>query len=131
MNPSHYSKQFPAPTYSANGTHFLIEIEGVQREILSSQKLLRSALHNAAQAGNATLVDEIWHSYTPEGVSGVLLVAESHLSIHTWPEKNYAAIDFYTCGTAPDIASITEVLQQALQTTSIRTQTIQRGPKLK
>ena len=56
------------------------------------------ALLEAAKAGQATVVDSRIHEFSPQGVTGILLLTESHLSIHTWPEKAYAAIDFYTCG---------------------------------
>jgi len=59
---------------------------------------LRSLMRRAAQAAGATVVGEAFHRYTPHGVTGVLLLEESHFSVHTWPEAAYAALDFYTCG---------------------------------
>lgn len=52
----------------------------------------------AAKAAGATVVGSVFHPFTPQGLSGVVVVEESHLSIHTWPERGYAAVDFYTCG---------------------------------
>lgn len=52
----------------------------------------------AAKAANATIVDVSFHEFNPFGISGMVIIAESHLSIHTWPEYNYAAVDIFTCG---------------------------------
>jgi S-adenosylmethionine decarboxylase len=56
----------------------------------------------AARAANATILQSSFHRFEPQGVSGTVILAESHLSIHTWPEKQYAAMDFYTCGDHTD-----------------------------
>ena len=55
-------------------------------------------MRDAAIAAGATVVGEAFHSYVPHGVTGVLVIEESHFSVHTWPEAGYAALDFYTCG---------------------------------
>jgi len=59
-------------------------------------------LVEAARQANATVVTSTFHHFYPQGVSGVVVVSESHLAIHTWPEKGYAALDIYTCGDTTD-----------------------------
>jgi S-adenosylmethionine decarboxylase len=67
-------------------------------EILKSLEKVRNALVSAAKEAKATIVDISFHEFNPFGISGVVVIAESHLTIHTWPEYNYAAVDIFTCG---------------------------------
>lgn len=80
------------------GRHLLMEYQGCDREILNDAAQLKEWMIKAAIASNATVVADVFHSFSPCGTSGVLVLQESHLSIHTWPENGYAAMDFYTCG---------------------------------
>ncbi len=82
------------------GTHLLVEYHGCDNALLNNLDALKNALTEAAQAAGATVVDTLFHRFCPQGSSGVVVIEESHLSIHTWPERGYAAIDFYTCGDA-------------------------------
>ena len=59
---------------------------------------VQDAMLKAAKAADATIIDSIFHLFKPHGVSGVVVIAESHFAIHTWPEHNYASVDLYTCG---------------------------------
>jgi S-adenosylmethionine decarboxylase proenzyme len=65
---------------------------------LNDLDFVRAALQNAAHAIGATVVQTVLHRFSPQGVSGVVVIAESHLAIHTWPEHGYAAVDLFTCG---------------------------------
>ena len=78
--------------------HLLVELHECAAERLNDVAALRALMHHAAQAAAATVVGEAFHRYAPQGVTGVLLLEESHFSVHTWPEAGYAALDFYTCG---------------------------------
>jgi S-adenosylmethionine decarboxylase len=91
----------------ALGTHLLIELRECNPEILKSLEKVRNALVSAAREAKATIVDISFHEFNPFGVSGVVVIAESHLTIHTWPEYNYAAIDIFTCGDIikPEVAA--------------------------
>lgn len=82
----------------ALGRHLLVELHGCQPELLKRVDLVRDILVGAARACGATIVDVAFHEFNPFGVSGVVVIAESHLSIHTWPEYRYAAVDVFTCG---------------------------------
>lgn len=80
------------------GHHLLVEYHGCDNDILDDAERIERMMRNAAEAAQATVVTATFHRFAPQGVSGVVVIAESHLSIHTWPEYGYAAVDFYTCG---------------------------------
>lgn len=81
-----------------SGRHLLAEYYACEKAILNDAVQLEQLLVLAAQAAGATVVQTVFHRFSPQGISGVVVVQESHLSIHTWPEHGYAAVDFYTCG---------------------------------
>ena len=81
-----------------NSKHFLLELYRCDYEKLNDESFLRWTLHNAAKLANATVLNLISNKFEPQGVTAIALLAESHLSIHTWPELNYSAIDIFTCG---------------------------------
>jgi S-adenosylmethionine decarboxylase len=84
-----------------------VELRECNPEILKSLEKVRNALVSAAKEAKATIVDVSFHEFNPFGVSGVVVIAESHLTIHTWPEYDYAAIDIFTCGDIikPEVAA--------------------------
>ena len=108
------------------GKHIIMDASGCNPEILNNLEVLKQILKDAAQRANATVLDVAFHHFTPQGVSGVVVISESHLSIHTWPEYGYAALDFYTCGDAdPKLAC--EYVAEKLGATHIHTTEILRG----
>jgi S-adenosylmethionine decarboxylase len=109
------------------GVHVLLDLGGCPRELLADREGLRLSLHRAAREAGATIVGEAFHAFTPTGVSGVLLIAESHLSIHTWPERGEAALDVYTCGEGFDAESAADRLVVALGATEVRRRSVRRG----
>lgn len=82
----------------ALGTHLLVELRECNANILSNLKEVENVLINAAKLAGATIVEVAFHEFNPCGISGMVIIAESHLSIHTWPEYEYAAVDIFTCG---------------------------------
>jgi S-adenosylmethionine decarboxylase len=82
----------------ALGRHLLIELHGCNPELLKKVDVVKEILVSAAKACKATIVHTSFHEFNPFGVSGVVVIAESHFSIHTWPEYRYAAVDIFTCG---------------------------------
>jgi S-adenosylmethionine decarboxylase proenzyme len=80
------------------GRHLLVEYRGCDAGLLNDRTLIENVMRQAVVVAGATEVGSIFRNFTPQGVSGVVVVEESHLSIHTWPEYRYAAVDFYTCG---------------------------------
>ncbi|MBI4351203.1 MAG: adenosylmethionine decarboxylase [Elusimicrobia bacterium] len=82
----------------ALGRHLILELYGCSAAALSSVPEVQAAMLKAAGAAGATVIDSIFHHFKPHGVSGVVVIAESHFAIHTWPEHRYAAVDLFTCG---------------------------------
>jgi S-adenosylmethionine decarboxylase len=96
----------------ALGYHYLIELYDCDAEILKDLSLIKEIFQRSIQIAGATEIDNLFHQFSPQGVSGVILISESHFSIHTWPEYNYAAVDFFTCN--PNLA-IHEAYEQIVQ----------------
>ncbi len=84
-----------------------MELEGCDRSVLNNVDALREALLTAANVAGATVLGDSFHRFSPHGISGVVVIAESHLFVHTWPEYGYAAADIFTCGTSvkPEVAA--------------------------
>uniref|UniRef100_A0A7C4EPR2 S-adenosylmethionine decarboxylase proenzyme n=1 Tax=Thermodesulfovibrio aggregans TaxID=86166 RepID=A0A7C4EPR2_9BACT len=91
----------------ALGTHLLIELKDCNPKILEDLESVQTILVNAAKKANATIINVNFHKFSPFGVSGVVVIAESHLAIHTWPEYKFAAVDVFTCGDTikPEVAA--------------------------
>ena len=90
----------------ALGTHLLVELRCCSSKLLNDLKKVEEILVAAAREANATVIESRFHKFSPFGISGVVVIAESHLTIHTWPEYGYAAVDVFTCGEVlkPEIA---------------------------
>lgn len=84
------------------GRHVLAEIYGCDFEILNDIKKVEEIMVNAALEAGAEVRECVFHKFSPQGVSGVVVISESHLAIHTWPELGYAAVDVFTCGEKVD-----------------------------
>ena len=91
---------------NALGRHLLLELFDCDTESINNLEAVKSSLIEAAKRAQATIVDVVFHEFNPFGISGVVVIAESHLSIHTWPEYRYAAVDVFSCGEVlqPEIA---------------------------
>ena len=111
----------------ALGTHILCELSGCDEQTLTDVEGVEEILKAAAIKANATVLETAFHRFQPHGVSGVVVIAESHLSIHTWPETGYAAMDFYTCGDHTNPWAACEYAAQMLGARSMRTTEVKRG----
>ncbi len=80
------------------GRHCILELYQCNHEKLNDEAFIRTTITSSAKIAGATLINLVTHSFKPQGVTGLALLAESHISIHTWPEIGYAAIDVFTCG---------------------------------
>ncbi|HIH72054.1 MAG: S-adenosylmethionine decarboxylase proenzyme [Thermococcales archaeon 44_46] len=80
------------------GMHVVLDLYECDPQILDDIEKIEEILTKAAEVANATIIDKRFHKFSPQGVSGVVVVSESHIAIHTWPEHGYAAVDVYTCG---------------------------------
>ena len=106
--------------------HFLVELFGCDAQLLDDAQALRALLCSAAEAAGARVVAEVFHPFAPHGVTGVVVIEESHLSIHTWPETGYAAVDFYTCGDARPEHAI-ELISGKLRASRVEVLAVARG----
>tara|TARA_R100001510_G_C7548228_1_gene133036 strand:- start:14 stop:340 length:327 start_codon:yes stop_codon:yes gene_type:complete len=94
------------------GKHYLLNIYGCNFDVLNNENYLRNLIKLAAETTGATVIDTISKKFSPHGVTALCLLSESHISIHTWPEKGAAAIDIFTCGDAePKIGCDVIILQ--------------------
>ncbi len=106
---------------NALGRHLLIELFDCDTHVINNLEMVKGTLVEAARRAQATIVDVVFHEFNPFGISGVVVIAESHLSIHTWPEYRYAAVDIFSCGEVlqPEIAANYMVEQFAAERTSV------------
>jgi len=95
------------------GRHILVEFYGCSIEILNDVPRIESSMLEAAKEAGATIINSVFHHFSPFGVSGVVVIQESHLAIHTWPEYRYAAVDLFTCGYTVNPWTSYEILKQA------------------
>jgi S-adenosylmethionine decarboxylase len=88
------------------GRHLIAELFDCPQHLLQDVDVVQEILVSAAKVSGATIVQLVFHEFSPFGVSGVVVIAESHITVHTWPEHRFAAVDVFTCGGAmePDIA---------------------------
>ena len=112
---------------NALGKQILAEYYNCDRELLNSTALIEKYMNNAALEAGATIVTSAFHTFNPFGVSGVIVIAESHLSIHTWPEYGYAAVDIFTCGDIVDPWKAFDFLRDRLQSSHFSTMEMKRG----
>lgn len=108
------------------GKQLVLELYECPLEIIDNQHIVEQALLATAAAIQATVVDIVFHKFSPQGVSGVVVIMESHIAIHTWPEHGYAAVDIFTCGDM-DLSPGVEVIRTLLQAGRVEEQLIFRG----
>lgn len=113
----------------ALGRHLLVEYRNCDRGTLNDIHRIEQLMRRAAREAGATVVATVFHPFSPQGITGVVVVEESHLSIHTWPEHGYAAVDFYTCGDChPERAH--EFLRLELRAEQAEVMVVERGREL-
>ena len=113
---------------SHQSKHLLLELYRCDYEKLNDESFLRCTLNRAAKFANATVLNLISNKFEPQGVTAIALLAESHISIHTWPESNYSAVDIFTCGQnmLPELAS--QYLIEALKAEEHSLRVLERNP---
>ena len=109
------------------GTHLLLELNECNAALLDDMALVKQALLDAAEEAGATVVGEVFHKFSPVGVTGIVCIAESHISIHTWPEHAYAAADIFTCGQNFKPMDAAHLIAEGLQAQHCNVMEIKRG----
>jgi len=112
---------------NALGRHILAEYYNCDISALDNTTFLEKSMRDAVEASGATIIDAKFHQFSPYGVSGVIVIAESHMAIHTWPEYGYAAIDFFTCGDRVDPWKAFDHMNHTLKPINYSTKEIKRG----
>lgn len=109
------------------GNHLIVEMYDCDPAIINDVELVESAMKQAVKISGARMVQSVVHRFNPHGVSGVIVIEESHFSVHTWPEYGYCALDIFTCGTEVDYYSALDSLKEAFQSNHISVSEIKRG----
>jgi len=100
------------------GRHCIYELQGGDPHLLDDEDFIKDAMKQAAEASGATLLGMVSHKFEPQGVTAVALLSESHISIHSWPEHGYAAVDAFTCGEHTNPEAACRSLRESLKATS-------------
>ena len=113
-----------------HSNHFLLELYRCDYEKLNDESYLRCILNRASKLANATVLNLISNKFEPQGVTAIALLAESHISIHTWPESNYSAVDIFTCGQNMMPEQSSQYLIESLMAKEHSLRVIERNPPL-
>lgn len=111
----------------ALGRQILVEFYDCNSEKINDVEFIESAFLKAIRVSGATIISHNFHKFSPHGISGMVVIAESHVSIHSWPEYNYAAVDIFTCGNIIDPWVIQEQLKEAFESKNISSMEMKRG----
>ncbi|MCP4520238.1 MAG: adenosylmethionine decarboxylase [Cytophagales bacterium] len=109
------------------GQHILAEFYECDADILNDVDFLEKTFNEASEAANATIVKSVFHPFSPVGVTGVVVIMESHISIHTWPEFGYAAVDFFTCSDKMQYQKAYDYIANKLKSKNHTSQKVERG----
>jgi S-adenosylmethionine decarboxylase proenzyme len=109
------------------GKHAIIDYYECNPQILSSAEQIREILISAVRQAGLHVVLDNFHHFSPHGVSGVVVIAESHVTIHTWPEHGFAAVDVFICGETKQSERIQTAVQDALKSARMERRTFDRG----
>ncbi len=112
---------------NALGRQILVEYYHCNPGVLNDREAIATAMDEAARLSGATVVEVVFHLFNPHGISGVVVIAESHLSIHTWPEYGYAAVDLFTCGDEIESEKAFDHLKKILQAKTVSVMELKRG----
>ncbi len=111
----------------ALGRQILVEFYDCDQSKINDVSYIENSLIQATKDSKATIISHNFHKFSPYGISGVVVIAESHVTIHTWPEYNYAAVDIFTCGDTIDPWVIQEQLKTYFESKSVSSMEMKRG----
>ena len=109
------------------GQQLIVELYGCDRTLLDDPSRLEQILTESIRRSGGTIIRPCYHQFSPHGVTGVVVIAESHVSIHTWPEFGYCALDVFTCGTQVQTDQIFEYVRSELQAQETSVMEVKRG----
>ncbi len=117
------------PQFSAAGWQCVLDLYNCRAVQIDDVDWIREQMLAAARVAQATIVTDSFHRFEPHGISGVVVIAESHIAIHTWPERNYAAIDVFTCNSSLHVDRAAHFLASAFQAGTAQLSRFSRGDK--
>lgn len=109
------------------GNHLIVELYDCHSDIINDVVTVETKLVEAVRLSGATIVQSVIHQFNPHGVSGVIVIEESHFSVHTWPEYGYCALDIFTCGDEIDYYSALHFLKEEFQAKNLSVTEMKRG----
>ena len=109
------------------GNHLIIELYECHRDVINDAQMVEEKLKEAVRVSGANMVQSVIHEFNPHGISGVIVIEESHFSVHTWPEYGYCALDIFTCGDEIDYHSALQYLKSEFQAQSMSVTELKRG----
>lgn len=109
------------------GSHLLIELFECDPDSLKTEKSVGDAMLRAAEVSKATIVADSFHEFKPYGVSGAVIIQESHYTIHTWPEHGYAAVDLFYCGGTIHVQRAVDLLLERFAPRRMKFLVVRRG----
>jgi S-adenosylmethionine decarboxylase len=109
------------------GNHLIIELYDCDRERINCAQSVEDAMIHAVKISGAKIVNSMVHQFNPHGISGVVVIEESHFSVHTWPEYGYCALDIFTCGDEIDYYSALHYLKKEFQAKNLSVTEMKRG----
>jgi len=109
------------------GNHLIIELYECHRDVINDAQMVEEKLKEAVRVSGANMVQSVIHEFNPHGISGVIVIEESHFSVHTWPEYGYCALDIFTCGDEIDYHSALQYLKSEFQAKSMAVTELKRG----
>ena len=111
----------------ALGKHFIVELYGCDPQLISHHNSVEAVLLRAAKQAKANIIDYYFHEFSPYGVSGFIIISQSHLSIHTWPEHGYCAIDIFTCSETVNERAAIEYIGNSFKAGRVEISELERG----
>ena len=109
------------------GRHIIAELYGVPKELISNESTVRQIMEDVVKEAELTKVGSVYKQFNPHGVTGIILIAESHISIHTWPEYELVNLDIFTCGDAKKAEKAFELFLKKFKPKSYRHYMLDRG----
>lgn len=116
---------------AALGVHRILDYWGCSFETLDDLEGLRAMFDEGLRLSNATVIDVVLHQFSPQGVTGIASIAESHVSIHTWPELGYAAVDVFSCGNTMQVDRLIAHFEAVLKPTEKKETCLERGERIR
>jgi S-adenosylmethionine decarboxylase len=109
------------------GRHAIMELWECNKEFIDNRELIEKVMVKATLEAGAEIREVTFHAFTPQGISGTIIISESHLAIHTFPEHGYASLDVFTCGDRIDPQVVAEIIAQKLGSKKVYTLNMERG----